>query len=211
MREQLDLTDEQVKRLEALQLAPRPQRNESDALRARADLMDATKGDINLEKARAALDRMARVRTDEQLARLKEQQEVRNVLTVAQRARLEAFRGAGPRSRGVDRGVARGGRPGQVGPGMRGRRGPAGPPMGGQGIGPGIRQRGMGPGMGPQGVGPQGVGPQGMGQRGMGPQGMGPGMRQGPGMEPRVQPGLRRRMNVPPDARPPVPPADTLR
>ena len=38
MRERLELTDDQVKRLEALQSAPRPQRNESDVLRARADL-----------------------------------------------------------------------------------------------------------------------------------------------------------------------------
>lgn len=106
MREQLELTDDQVKKLESLQLSPRAQPNAAEMLRARADLMDATKGDVNLEKARAAFDRMARVKTDAQLAQLKSRQELRNVLTLGQRAKLDAFgrsmrdgRGAAMRSR----------------------------------------------------------------------------------------------------------------
>ncbi len=91
MRGQLDLTDDQVKKLEALQATPRPERNQSDMLRAQADLMDATKGDVNIEKARAAFDRMARIRTDAQLAQLKTRQDVRGVLTQAQRAKFDAF------------------------------------------------------------------------------------------------------------------------
>ncbi|MBL0171669.1 MAG: Spy/CpxP family protein refolding chaperone [Gemmatimonadaceae bacterium] len=146
MREQLELTDEQVKKLETLQSIPRPQRNEADMLRARADLMDATKGDINLEKARAAFDRMARVRTDEQLAQLKSRQELRGVLNPAQRAKLDAMagrlrdrRGAAMRGRANQRigpmraPQFRGQRPGQgrgqFGPGMGNRRGPNGPLM----------------------------------------------------------------------------------
>ena len=91
MREQLELTDEQVKQLETLQTAPRSQPNEAEILRARADLMDATGRDVNLEKARAAFDRMNRVRTDAQIAQLKSRQDLRNVLTVAQRAKFDAF------------------------------------------------------------------------------------------------------------------------
>lgn len=230
LRQQLELTDDQVKRLEALRAAPRPERNEADMLRARADLMEATRGDVNLDKARAAFDRMARVRTDEQLAQLKARQELRNVLTPAQRTKLDGMR-SNLRRRGDAMGMRGGqmgrremrgpgrmgqGRPGQGmrgpgmrGPSMRGRMG--GPGMGGPGVG-----RGMGPGMGGQGMGgqpmPGGMGPgmQG-GRRGMMGPGMAPGMGQGPGA---TQPGVRRRMMVPPPAGPPevsTPPADSIR
>ena len=60
LRQQLELTDEQVKRLETLQQAAPPEPKASEMLRAQADLMDATKGDISLEKARAAFDRLER-------------------------------------------------------------------------------------------------------------------------------------------------------
>ena len=90
LRQQLDLTDDQVAKLEALRSAPRPSVNEADMLRARADLMDATKGDVNTEKARAAFDRMSRIRTDVQIAQLRSRQDARNVLTVAQRTKLDA-------------------------------------------------------------------------------------------------------------------------
>ena len=93
MRQQLDLTDDQVKRLEAMRGASAPAMNPSERLRARADLMDATRGDINMEKARAAFDRMAKARTDGQLGRLKLQQDARNVLTAPQRAKVDAMRG----------------------------------------------------------------------------------------------------------------------
>ena len=201
MREQLELTDEQVKQLETLQTAPRSQPNEAEILRARADLMDATGSDVNLEKARAAFDRMNRVRTDAQIAQLKSRQDLRNVLTVAQRAKFDAFsanvrdrRGGAMRDRsmprmGKSRGPQmRGQRPGrerdQFGPGMRNGRGPMGPPDGGRGF-----QRGRRPDMGP------GMGP------GMGPD-MGPGMGQG------MRPGMGQRVRPPAS---PVPPADTLR
>ncbi len=104
MRQQLDLTDDQVKRLEALQAAPMPQRNESDLLRARADLMDATRGDGNLGAARAALEKMSRVRTEQMLAGLKSRQDARSVLTAAQKTKIDNLRG---QMRGQMRGKAR--------------------------------------------------------------------------------------------------------
>ncbi len=92
MRSQLELTDDQVKRLEAMGSAVRPPRNESDVLRAQADLMDATRGDGNINAARAALERMSRVRNEEVLAGMKARQDARNVLTAAQKSRLDNFR-----------------------------------------------------------------------------------------------------------------------
>ena len=152
MREQLELTDDQVKKLEALQSSPQPTLNESEMLRARADLMDATKGDVSLEKARAAFDRMARVQTDAQIAQLKSRQELRNVLTLPQRTQFDAM----SRTMRDRRGDARRGRLNQRSGQMRGqqfrRQGPGQArgqfdPGVGQGMGPGMRQ-GMAPGMG---------------------------------------------------------------
>jgi len=53
LRSELQLTDEQVRKLEALQDAPATAANGADLLRARADLLEATQGDGNLAKARA--------------------------------------------------------------------------------------------------------------------------------------------------------------
>ena len=122
MRQQLELTDDQVKKLEALQTAPMPQMNPADMMRARADLMDATRGDVNLEMARAAFDKMSRLRTDQQLAHLKVRRDVRNVLTSAQRAKVDAFQqNMQGRMRGEMRGRMRGMGPGGEGMGHRGR------------------------------------------------------------------------------------------
>jgi Spy/CpxP family protein refolding chaperone len=101
MREQLELNDEQVKKLEALQSTTRPQLNQADMLRAQADLMDATKGDVNVEKARGAYERMARLRTDVQISQLKARQDVRNVLTPAQRTKADAMRASARDRRGA--------------------------------------------------------------------------------------------------------------
>jgi Spy/CpxP family protein refolding chaperone len=136
-RDRLQLTDEQVRRLEALANAPRPRGNASDLLRARADLMDAMQGDGNVAAAKAAMDRMASLRTAQALDGMKRLQEARAVLTPAQRAQVAQAR-RGLRGERMQRG--RGGR----GPGM------------GRGMGPGMG-RGMGPGMG-RGMG-RGFGP----------------------------------------------------
>lgn len=146
MRGQLELTDDQVKRLEALQAAPAPQRNEADALRARADLMDAMRGDGNINAARTALDRMSRVRNEQLLASLKSRQDARNVLTASQKSKLDNMRG---QARGKMRGQMRrrmqngrqGGMPGGMQGGMQRRM---------QGGRPGM-QGGMGPGFAPRG------------------------------------------------------------
>jgi len=150
LRSELQLTDDQVKKLEALQEAPAPVANTADMLRARADLLDATQGDGNLSKARAALDRMSALRNERVVAGLKQRQEARAVLTSTQKTRLDNLRS---QLRGQLRG--RGGARGQRGPRMG--RGDMGAPRG-QGMpgqfgpgGPGMRggMRGMRGGMGP--------------------------------------------------------------
>jgi Spy/CpxP family protein refolding chaperone len=179
LRTQLELTDDQVKQLESMRTAARPTLNQADMLRARADLMDATKSDVNVEKARGAFDRMARLRTDLQVAHLKSRQDVRNVLTPVQRTKLDAL-ATNMRAR---RGDAMRGRGGQVrgqkrGPQVRGRPGnDRGTPFG---PGPGLRGApNVGPGNQP-GVG-RGRGPGGFGRRGqMNPGGPQSGMPPGP-------------------------------
>ena len=132
-RTQLALTAEQVTRLEGLAAAPAPKSNASDMMRARADLLDATQGDGNLAGARAALDKLSRLRNDQLLARIKTQQEVRAVLTPTQRAKVDnmrrqlrnrvganrqrGMRQGGMRPGGMRQGGMRQGR-GQMGPGM---------------------------------------------------------------------------------------------
>ena len=155
-RTQLELSDDQVKRLEALAAAPAPKSNASDMMRARADLLDATQGDGNLAGARAALDKLSRLRNDQLLARIKTQQEVRAVLTPAQRARVDNMRRqlrsrAGAkrerglrqrvmRQRGIGQRGMREGR-GQMGPGMMPGMMP-GNPQGPQGPMPRMRRGG---------------------------------------------------------------------
>ena len=194
-RTQLELTDDQVKRLESLAAAPAPKSNASDMMRAQADLLDATQGDGNIAGARAALDKLSRLRNDQVLARIKTQQDVRAVLTPVQRTKVDnlrqqlrnragANRQRGMRQGGLGQGGMRQGR-GQNGPGRgRGQQGGrggqgvrGGPPMGGQ----------MGPGMMPGMMPGNPQGPQG------GPQGPMPRMRRGGDL---------------PDSAPPVPPAN---
>lgn len=170
-RTQLELTDDQVKRLEALASAPAPKSNASDMMRARADLLDATQGDGNLAGARAALDKLSRLRNDQLLARIKAQQEVRAVLTPMQRTKVDNVRRLLRNRMGANRqgGIRQGGmRQGRQG-GMRQKRGQMGP--------------GMMPGMMP--ANPQGPqGPQ-------APQGRMPRMRRGgdtPDVAPPVPP-----------------------
>lgn len=219
MKAQLELTDVQVKKLESLRSAPRQKPNEAELLRARADMVEAMQGDGDLSKARAALDKMSRLRNDEQIARLKERQDVRSVLTATQKTKLDNMRGMmRQRMRGGMKARMKGMRGGRkgMGPGMPGMQGGPGqrmqmrPGMGaGQGFAPGGRRGGMGapgggigPGMGPGMMGP-GMGP-GVGPGDTGPNGPGrmrPAMgRRGEGIEPDV--------NV--DKRPPVPPSDSL-
>ncbi len=151
MAPMLNLSDDQVSRLQSLaskQTAAR--RNDGpDLLRARADLMEATNGDIDVSAARAALERMSKLRIDAAVARLQEQKDARAVLTADQKARLDAmhaqmmqpmgamqghaFMGRERGMRGARMGGRGAGRAGMGAPGMRGHGGPGMPggPAGG--------------------------------------------------------------------------------
>ncbi|AMW05861.1 hypothetical protein GEMMAAP_15815 [Gemmatimonas phototrophica] len=120
MRSQLELTDEQVQKLQSLQNSAAPKINAADQLRARADLMEAMQGDGNMSKARAALDRMSAMRNERMIAGLKQRQEVRGVLTASQKTKLDNWQ---QQRRGQMRQQMRGGRGQQRGM-MRGGRGP---------------------------------------------------------------------------------------
>ena len=140
-RTQLSLTDDQVKRLEALAAAPAPKSNAADIRRAQADLIDATQGDGNLAGARAALDKLSRLRNDQVLARIKTQQEVRAVLTPMQRTKVDNMRRqrrsrVGAKGQGGMRQER-----GQMGPGMM-----PGNPQGPPGPKPRMRRGGGTPG-----------------------------------------------------------------
>lgn len=93
LRGALGLSADQVSRLEALAAQQRTELRPPTAelLRARADLVDATSGEIDVDAARSALERMARLRTDATVARLRAQQAARDVLTPEQRSRLDAL------------------------------------------------------------------------------------------------------------------------
>jgi Spy/CpxP family protein refolding chaperone len=130
-RNELALTDDQIKRLEALAAAQSTSLvpPASAMMRARADLMDATKGDGDLAAARRAMERLAQIRTDAMLARLKARQEARAILSAEQKAKLvsleQEMRGA----------IRRGARGGQGRRGWRGGRGAAPDEMRGPGRG----------------------------------------------------------------------------
>ncbi len=152
LRQQLNLTDEQVQKLETLAKADAPRRNAADALRARADLMDAMQGDGNLSAARAALDKMSRLRNEQVLAGLKQRQDARAVLTADQRRIVDnarqRLRGAALREGAMrQRGMR-----GQPLRGQQFRGQPGWAPRGPQVRGPQVR--------GPQVRGPQLGGPQ---------------------------------------------------
>jgi len=120
-RTQLALNADQITKLESLAQAQRAARTASpgQALRLRADLMDAMAGDGNLTAARAALDKLSAAQNERRIAGLRAQQEVRAVLTPEQRTKLDATRGARTRF------AMQGG--GRRGPGAaRGARGPQG-------------------------------------------------------------------------------------
>jgi Spy/CpxP family protein refolding chaperone len=149
LRTQLELTDEQVKKLQALRStqAAKPSR-EPDLLRARADLMQAMQGTGDLAAARKAIERMNALRTDGMMSRLEQRQAMLGILTSEQRTKLSTMR----RMRG-GRGMRMYGGREWRGMGPMGRRGGMGRMDGRGGGAPGMGGRGMmGPGMrGPRG------------------------------------------------------------
>jgi Spy/CpxP family protein refolding chaperone len=115
-RERLALTSEQITRLEALAATQRTALappSPAQALRLRADLLDAMQGTGNPQAARAALDKMSAQRNERIVAGLRAQQEARAVLTETQRVQVDDLRRNVMRqfaSRGRDgRGAMRGG------------------------------------------------------------------------------------------------------
>lgn len=101
----LALTDEQAARLERLAVAQQGTLTGApgDLLRARADLLDAMKGEGDAVALKRAMDRLHQLRTDRALARLKARQEARAILTADQRAKADAMRGQMRRNRGAMR------------------------------------------------------------------------------------------------------------
>lgn len=114
-RTQLELTDDQVKRLGELAASSAFKSNRTDMMRAQADLLDATQGDGNYAGARAALDKLSRLRNDQMLARIKSQQDVRAVLTPVQKTKVDNMRQQRRNRLGAIRqgGMRQGGRGGQ--------------------------------------------------------------------------------------------------
>ena len=113
MRQGLGLSDDQVRRLEQIASSGNRAPDPAEMTRARTDLERAMQGDGNIDAARAALERMNRIRTEQTLASLRSRQEAFNVLTPEQRSRAENSLGAARRNaiagaRGTPRGMGRG-------------------------------------------------------------------------------------------------------
>ncbi len=106
LRTQLELSDEQVQRLEALAATQRSalKPSPSQQMRLRADLMDAMAGDGNPQAARAALDKLSALQNERVVLAMNARKEARAVLTPAQRTKAEARRGPGNRMRPGARG-----------------------------------------------------------------------------------------------------------
>ena len=124
-RERLQLTDDQAKRLDALAKTQRdalkPQH--SNMLRAEADLADAEDKE-NFDAQRSALEKMAKIRIDQDMAQRRALKDARDLLTPEQRDLMPR-----PMMGGMGRG----------GPGMR------------PGFAGGMMQRGGGGAFGPPG------------------------------------------------------------
>ncbi len=94
-RTQLDLTDAQVQRLETIAATERRemQRLAPELMRAHADYVEATAGDMDLDRAHQAMRRMTELHTDMMMARLRARQQARQLLSPEQRTRFDAQAG----------------------------------------------------------------------------------------------------------------------
>jgi Spy/CpxP family protein refolding chaperone len=90
-RTKLGLSATQVQRLEALAATQKQamDRLMPQAMEAMNDLVAASSGEVNVEAARAAHDRMARIHSEMLVANLQALKEARQVLTPEQRARWD--------------------------------------------------------------------------------------------------------------------------
>ncbi|MGV3709583.1 MAG: Spy/CpxP family protein refolding chaperone [Gemmatimonas sp.] len=128
-REKLGLTDDQVNRLEALktsfaskEIAP------AEMQKLREELATASRGEANIEAARAALARMSAAQNEVVIARLVAHNEARAVLNADQQAQLDAAEARRPGAMMGAAGFGAGGSAGRGGPGGPGARGRGGPP-----------------------------------------------------------------------------------
>jgi Spy/CpxP family protein refolding chaperone len=89
-RKELDLSDSQVRKLEAVAAGERQTvlKTVPDRLRAGADLVEALTSGIDLDRTRAALDRMAQLRTEATMAHIWAWKESMAILTSEQKTRI---------------------------------------------------------------------------------------------------------------------------
>lgn len=92
-REQLGLTPDQVQRLEVLAATQKRALEElmPQAMRGLADLMAAVTGEIDIDAARSAHDRLARVHSEMMVAHLQAVKGARQTLTPEQQTRWDAL------------------------------------------------------------------------------------------------------------------------
>lgn len=94
-REALALSPEQIQRLEVITAMQRRALQElgPQAMRVRADLMAASTGEIDLDAAREAHERLARIHGEMMIVRLRAVKEARETLTPGQLTRWDAMSG----------------------------------------------------------------------------------------------------------------------
>ncbi|MEP6834991.1 MAG: Spy/CpxP family protein refolding chaperone [Gemmatimonas sp.] len=130
-REKLGLTDDQVARLEALKTAfTSKEMAPADMAKLRDDLAVASRGEVNLNTARAALKKINDAQDDVVIARLEAQNQARAVLNADQQLTFDTAEARRPAAMMMGGGFG-GGAMG----GGRGGRGGAGGAVGGAAIG----------------------------------------------------------------------------
>lgn len=89
-RKMLKLSDDQVRRLEAVMAGEQKAvaKTSGDRLRAAADLVDAINNNINLDQARAAMNRLGQLRTEAVIAHLWAWKESQKILTSEQKEKI---------------------------------------------------------------------------------------------------------------------------
>ncbi|MBC8086505.1 MAG: hypothetical protein H7Z40_04515 [Phycisphaerae bacterium] len=134
MRERLGLTDDQVNRLETLK-AGYVEPSQTELVKLREELAAVSAGEVNLQAARSAMNKLNDATTNATLARLDERNKARAVLNADQQVQFDAMQARRPMLQpGMDmmgaggRGVARGGEPKPGAARKGGRGGPPGTP-----------------------------------------------------------------------------------
>lgn len=132
MRERLGLTDDQVNRLETLKGAY-VEPSQTELIKLREELATVTKGEVNLQAARAAMNKVNDATTTATLARLDARNQARAVLNGDQQVQFDALQARRPMLEGGMNMMGAGGRGGARGgeqPAGAVRRGGRGGPPG---------------------------------------------------------------------------------